>query len=158
MDANDSQPINCTFLLPKISIRNEDARGPRTIKTTNRSAKGTYGESFKISYKPRICTSNNTWPISSPNDNHILPLIFERHLLENQKGKELLFSTKRENIILDGVQAHICVQQSVLDILKEGFPVFLAVDTVGARRDVEYETAIHCIERAGAVLTTSEKQ
>jgi nicotinamidase-related amidase len=59
-------------------------------------------------------------------------------------------------ILVVGIEAHVCVQQTVLDLLAEGFRVYLAVDAVSARHAIDYETALRRMDSAGATLTTSE--
>lgn len=59
-------------------------------------------------------------------------------------------------ILLAGIEAHVCVQQTVLDLLAEGFSVYLAVDAVGSRFHIDYETALRRMDSAGATLTTTE--
>lgn len=62
----------------------------------------------------------------------------------------------RRKILVVGIEAHVCVQQTVLDLLTEGFDVFVAVDAVGSRFPIDQETALRRIELAGATLTTTE--
>jgi nicotinamidase-related amidase len=62
----------------------------------------------------------------------------------------------RHKILVAGIEAHVCVQQSVLDLLGEGFRVFVAVDAVGSRYEIDYRTALQRMDSAGATLTTSE--
>lgn len=59
-------------------------------------------------------------------------------------------------VLVCGIEAHVCVQQTVLDLLAHGFRVYLAVDAVGARFDVDYQTALRRLEASGATLTTTE--
>lgn len=59
-------------------------------------------------------------------------------------------------ILVVGIEAHVCVQQTVLDLLASGFSVYLAVDAIGARFDVDYQTALRRMDSAGATLTTTE--
>lgn len=59
-------------------------------------------------------------------------------------------------VLLCGIEAHVCVQQTALDLLAHGFRVYLAVDAVGARFDVDYQTALRRLEASGATLTTTE--
>ncbi|MBL9124528.1 MAG: hydrolase [Planctomycetaceae bacterium] len=59
-------------------------------------------------------------------------------------------------ILVVGIEAHVCVQQTVHDLLAAGFRVYLAVDAVGARYDIDRETAFRRMESAGATLTTTE--
>jgi nicotinamidase-related amidase len=59
-------------------------------------------------------------------------------------------------LLVVGIEAHVCVQQTVFDLLSEGFRVFIAVDAVGSRRSIDYETAVRRMDSAGAALTTTE--
>ncbi len=59
-------------------------------------------------------------------------------------------------VLVVGIEAHVCVQQTVLDLLAAGFRVYVAVDAVGSRYDIDRETAFRRLESAGATLTTTE--
>lgn len=59
-------------------------------------------------------------------------------------------------ILVVGIEAHVCVQQTVHDLLAAGFRVYLAVDAIGARYDIDRDTAFRRMESAGATLTTTE--
>lgn len=58
--------------------------------------------------------------------------------------------------LLAGIEAHVCVQQTALDLLAAGKRVYLAVDAIGARHRIDYETALRRLESSGATLTTTE--
>jgi nicotinamidase-related amidase len=62
----------------------------------------------------------------------------------------------RPKVVLAGIETHVCVQQTALDLLAKGFHVFVPVDAVGSRYSVDHETALRRMEKAGAVLTTAE--
>ena len=62
----------------------------------------------------------------------------------------------RPNIIVTGVEAHVCVQQSVLDLLGLGYTPFLCADAVGSRRDLDRDIALQRMRQAGAIVTTIE--
>jgi len=62
----------------------------------------------------------------------------------------------RPKVVLCGIEAHVCVLQTALDLLAEDFRVYLAVDAVGSRYRVDQDVALRRLEKAGAVLTTSE--
>src|SRR5436189_2886812 len=47
-----------------------------------------------------------------------------------------------DRILLCGIEAHVCVQQTAHDLLAAGFRVYLAVDAIGARGEIDYETAL----------------
>jgi nicotinamidase-related amidase len=62
----------------------------------------------------------------------------------------------RHKLLVVGIEAHVCVQQTVLDLLSEGFGVYVAVDAVSSRFELDYRTALGRMESAGATLTTAE--
>lgn len=62
----------------------------------------------------------------------------------------------RTQILLAGIEAHVCVQQTALDLLRLGFEVFIAADAVASRYAVDREFALRRLEQAGCVLTTTE--
>jgi nicotinamidase-related amidase len=59
-------------------------------------------------------------------------------------------------VLVCGMEAHVCVQQTVLDLLAAGWRVYVAVDAVGSRFEVDYRTALRRMDSAGATLTTTE--
>ena len=59
-------------------------------------------------------------------------------------------------ILVCGIETHVCVQQTVLDLLAAGFQVVVAVDAVTSRFTIDYETALRRMETSGALLTTTE--
>jgi len=61
-----------------------------------------------------------------------------------------------EAVLLAGLETHVCVAQTALDLLGRGLAVFVAVDAVGARHAIDHETALRRLEAAGAILTTTE--
>ncbi|ETN76967.1 isochorismatase family protein [Necator americanus] len=61
-----------------------------------------------------------------------------------------------KNIILVGIEAHACVLQTTLDLLEKGKNVHVVVDAVSSRSLPDRKYAFKQMDRAGAVLTTSE--
>ena len=59
-------------------------------------------------------------------------------------------------LLLSGMETHVCVQQTALDLLAAGWRVYVAVDAVGSRRDLDYRTALGRMDSSGATLTTTE--
>ena len=59
-------------------------------------------------------------------------------------------------IVVVGIETHVCVLQSVLDLLAEGYSVYVVVDTIGARLDLDHDIALRRMETSGAILTTVE--
>src|SRR5215510_7888399 len=62
----------------------------------------------------------------------------------------------RPKVVLAGIEAHVCVLQTALDLLAGGFRVYVAVDAVGSRFPIDQDYGLRRMEAAGAVLTTSE--
>jgi nicotinamidase-related amidase len=62
----------------------------------------------------------------------------------------------RAKILLAGIETHVCVQQTALDLLALDFRVYVAADAVASRFAVDHDQALHRLDRAGAVITTSE--
>lgn len=62
----------------------------------------------------------------------------------------------RPNIVVVGIEAHVCVQQTVLDLLRLGFTPFVCADAVGSRRPFDRDIAIERMRQAGVVVTTTE--
>lgn len=59
-------------------------------------------------------------------------------------------------VLVVGIEAHVCVQQTVLDLLAAGWRVYIAADAVGSREPYDREIALRRLESAGATLTTTE--
>lgn len=62
----------------------------------------------------------------------------------------------RKNLLVFGVEAHVCVLQTVLDLLDNGYHVTLVADCVSSRAAFDCEIALRRAEQAGAMLATSE--
>jgi nicotinamidase-related amidase len=62
----------------------------------------------------------------------------------------------RKNIIVCGVEAHICVLQTVIDLIEIGYNVILVTDCIGSRKEKDYEAAISRAVKEGAIPTTCE--
>ncbi len=62
----------------------------------------------------------------------------------------------RPNVVLTGMETHVCIAQTALDLIEAGFAVFLPVDAVASRFALDYETGLRRLERAGAIPTTAE--
>jgi len=67
-----------------------------------------------------------------------------------------LKNSGRRQVILCGVEAHVCVYQTCRDLLADGFEVFLAADATSSRADRNRELAIQRMTSDGARLTTTE--
>jgi nicotinamidase-related amidase len=61
-----------------------------------------------------------------------------------------------DNLLLAGIESHVCVQQTALDMLSQGFNVFVAVDATGSRNKIDHENAIVRMQMSGVTTTTTE--
>lgn len=62
----------------------------------------------------------------------------------------------REQAVVCGVEAHVCVSHTALDLLAAGVEVHVVCDGVGSRSAADRDLALRKLERAGAVLTSVE--
>ena len=69
---------------------------------------------------------------------------------------EKLEGYNRKNIIVTGIEAHICVQMTVLDLLAAGYNVYVIADCIGSRKETDRLYAEQRMRQAGAVITTLE--
>lgn len=63
---------------------------------------------------------------------------------------------QRHQIIVAGIEAHVCVMQTVLDLLAAGYQVHIPADAVASRFAIDRETALKRMSDCGATLTTTE--
>lgn len=61
-----------------------------------------------------------------------------------------------EQVILCGIEAHICVSQTAHDLLQNGYQVHLLSDAVSTRLVRNREVAINKMARAGAIISSIE--
>lgn len=62
----------------------------------------------------------------------------------------------RYQIVVAGIEAHVCVLQTVLDLLSLGYQVYVAADSVASRREIDQKVALDRMANCGAILTTAE--
>lgn len=60
------------------------------------------------------------------------------------------------NVILCGIETHVCVMQTALDLLANDFQPIVVADAVGSRFDSDHDTALRRLANAGVIVTTSE--
>ncbi len=58
--------------------------------------------------------------------------------------------------MVTGIETHVCVLQTVLDLLAAGYQVHVPHDAVNSRRPTDKEWALRRMETAGAVITSTE--
>lgn len=62
----------------------------------------------------------------------------------------------RTQAVVCGIETHVCVSQTVHDLLGQGVEVHVPADAVGSRHELDYERGLERMERAGAVVSTVE--
>jgi len=62
----------------------------------------------------------------------------------------------RYRVLLCGIETHVCVLQTALDLAAAGFEPYVAVDAVGTRAAIDHDTALRRMESAGVILSTTE--
>lgn len=72
------------------------------------------------------------------------------NLFEEMKNKEI------KNVVVCGIESHVCVMQTVLDLLANDFSVYAAADAVSSRREFDYKIALNRMEKHGAEITLTE--
>jgi nicotinamidase-related amidase len=66
------------------------------------------------------------------------------------------FASGRPQVVVCGMETHVCVLQTTLDLLEAGFDVYLPVDATQSRGRLDHDTAIRRLASAGAIRTTVE--
>ncbi|MGB1931334.1 MAG: hydrolase [Mariniblastus sp.] len=61
-----------------------------------------------------------------------------------------------QNILLCGIETHICIAQSAIDLMSLGFRTFICADAVGSRNTFDHQLGINRMADSGAVITTTE--
>ena len=67
-----------------------------------------------------------------------------------------LKAAKTRQVILAGIEAHVCVLVTGLDLLGAGYPVHVAADAVTSRTQGSWRIGVDQLRQAGAVITTTE--
>lgn len=67
-----------------------------------------------------------------------------------------IVTSGRHQIVVAGMEAHVCVFQTVRDLLRGEFAVFVAQDAILSRTDDNRRVGLALCEKAGAVLTSTE--
>lgn len=75
--------------------------------------------------------------------------------LENDEVKQALPATTK-NIIVCGMEAHICVLQTVIDLQEAGYQTFLPADCIASRDETDKAFSLVRAEQEGAKITTAE--
>ncbi len=61
-----------------------------------------------------------------------------------------------DQAIVCGIETHVCVSQTVHDLLQRGIEVHVPAEAVGSRHELDHQRGLERLERAGAVVSTVE--
>lgn len=75
---------------------------------------------------------------------------------DNDETWNYLAQQNRISVLVFGVEAHVCVMQTVLDLLDNGMQPVVIADAIGSRSAYDRRQAIRRMRRAGTVITTTE--
>ncbi len=62
----------------------------------------------------------------------------------------------KKQVVLFGIEAHICVLQTAIALINKGFEVFIVKDACGSRNEYEFNIAMERLSAAGAIITCTE--
>ena len=77
-------------------------------------------------------------------------IAFENNIVNSFSARNI------KNLIICGFESHICIQQSVLDFLQEGYNVFVIADAIGSRNINDHNVSLDRMRSKGATITTTE--
>ncbi len=77
-------------------------------------------------------------------------------LAHEEKFKTDLATSGRRQVVLCGMEAHICVLQTALDLVRAGYETFLVSDAVCSRQRESYEIALARLRDGGVIITDAE--
>lgn len=75
---------------------------------------------------------------------------------DNEEILKKITASGKKNIIICGIEAHICVLQTVIDLIQKGYQVILVEDCIGSRKENDKKVAVQRAAQEGAVVTTYE--
>ncbi len=70
--------------------------------------------------------------------------------------RSVLANLNRGTILLCGIETPVCILQTGIDLLRSGFDVYLCVDAIAARKELDHKVAISRLVDAGAIAGTVE--
>ena len=67
-----------------------------------------------------------------------------------------IYASRKRNILICGIETHVCIQQSALDFIAKGFNVFIPIDATGSRKLIDHDTSIKRMSSSCIQITTTE--
>lgn len=76
--------------------------------------------------------------------------------LDNSEFKNTLKNSGKTQIIVFGIETHICVNQTVAALIDEGYEVHVISEACGSRAEMEYSAGLSRMKDNGAYIITTE--
>lgn len=105
-----------------------------------------YPERFKSTCSEILEVKNVSTPVFSKSKFSML----------TEDVNDFILKNKTESIILCGIESHVCVQQTCLDLLDKGLDVHLVIDGISSMRDLDRKVSLDRMKNAGAFVSTAE--
>lgn len=77
-------------------------------------------------------------------------------VLGDDANVKLLRDTNKKRVIVCGIETHVCILQTALDLVERGYTPVIPVDCVGSRSELDHSIAIERLRTEGAIITTKE--
>lgn len=74
----------------------------------------------------------------------------------NQKFKDALKALDKNQVIIAGMETHVCVIQTAIELLRLDYQVYVATDAICSRKISHHQNAIQRMQHAGCITTNSE--
>lgn len=75
---------------------------------------------------------------------------------DDENFVEKLESTERKQVIISGMESHICVYQTTRELIDHKYEVYVVTDTVSSRTPENREIGLNMMKQMGAILTSTE--
>ncbi|XP_055641658.1 isochorismatase domain-containing protein 1 [Toxorhynchites rutilus septentrionalis] len=82
--------------------------------------------------------------------------LFSMMIPDVQAKIDELFGSNLETVVLFGLESHICLEQTAMDLLKNGYTVHVAADCSVSRTQDDRKLALERLQQYGCFVTTSE--
>ena len=69
---------------------------------------------------------------------------------------DLLVKQKRQQIIISGIESHVCVLQTALQLQQKGYAVFVVEDAICSRKKLNHKNAIKRLRQSGIIISNVE--
>jgi isochorismate hydrolase len=110
---------------------------------------------------PTLVTEQNRLGATVPNITELLrgvkPITKDSFsCCAEEKFMSAVKTLRRNQILMTGIEAHVCVYQTAMDLLKMGYEIHLVADAVSSRTARNREIGIQKLRDSGAILTSTE--